>query len=51
MRKDMNDIKVITENAEVFLMGLVKESQANKAVDIARNISGVSRVYKAFEYQ
>ena len=43
-------IKVVTENAEVFLMGLVERGQANKAVDIARNVSGVNRVYKAFEY-
>ncbi len=43
-------IKVITENAEVFLMGLVTQKEANTAVDITRNISGVNSVYKAFEY-
>ena len=43
-------IKVITENAEVFLMGLVTKKEADIAVNIARNISGVNRVYKAFEY-
>lgn len=47
---DATNIKVVTENGEVFLMGLVKQSQANAAVDIARNISGVNRVFKAFEY-
>ena len=46
-----SNIKVVTENAEVFLMGLVSESQANMAVEIARNIGGVNRVLKAFEYQ
>lgn len=46
----VSDVKVVTENGEVFLMGLLPESQANIAVDIARNISGVSRVYKLFEY-
>jgi len=43
-------IKVITENAEVFLMGLVTKKEADIAIDITRNISGVSRVFKAFEY-
>ena len=45
-----NNIKVVTENAEVFLMGLVSESEANQAVNIARNVSGVERVIKVFEY-
>ena len=43
-------IKVITENAEVFLMGLVTKAEADIAINITRNISGVNRVYKAFEY-
>lgn len=46
-----SNIKVVTENAEVFLMGLVTQTQANLAVETARNIGGVSRVLKAFEYQ
>mgnify|MGYP003384585477 CR=1 FL=1 len=45
-----NKIKVITENAEVFLMGLVTKEEAEHAIEITRNISGVNRVYKAFEY-
>lgn len=45
-----NNIKVVTENAEVFLMGLVSESESNQAVSIARNVSGVERVIKVFEY-
>jgi len=43
-------IKVITENAEVFLMGLVTKKEADIAINITRNISGVNRVFKAFEY-
>jgi osmotically-inducible protein OsmY len=43
-------LKVITENAEVFLMGLVTKAEADIAINITRNISGVNRVYKAFEY-
>lgn len=45
-----NNIKVITENGEVFLMGLVSNTEANTAVDVARNVSGVERVIKVFEY-
>lgn len=44
------NIKVITENAEVFLMGIVSKTEADAAVNITRNISGVNRVFKAFEY-
>ena len=44
------DIKVITENAEVFLMGIVSKKEADVAVNVTRNISGVNRVFKAFEY-
>ncbi len=43
-------IKVVTENSEVFLMGLVTKKEADIATDIARNIGGVKSVYKAFEY-
>lgn len=45
-----NNIKVVTENAEVFLMGLVSGSESTQAVNIARNVSGVERVIKVFEY-
>ncbi|MFC3033031.1 division/outer membrane stress-associated lipid-binding lipoprotein [Pseudoalteromonas fenneropenaei] len=45
-----NNIKVVTENGEVFLLGLVSQQEADLAVDIARNINGVERVIKVFEY-
>jgi len=45
-----NNIKVITENAEVFLMGMVSKKEADAAVNVTRNINGVNRVFKAFEY-
>jgi osmotically-inducible protein OsmY len=44
------DVKVVTENAEVFLLGLVSVKEADIVVEIVRNISGVVRVIKAFEY-
>lgn len=48
-RVDGLHIEVIVEDAEVFLMGLVTDQEADIAVDIVRNISGVARVVKAFE--
>ena len=46
-----SQIKVITEHGEVFLMGLVSQQEGNLAAELARNISGVKQVIKAFEYQ
>src|SRR3990167_4169846 len=43
-------IKVVTENGTVFLMGIVSQEQANIAVDIARQVSGVQKVVKIFQY-
>ena len=43
-------ITVYTEDTEVFLVGALSRYHADKAVDIARNISGVTRVIRAFYY-
>ncbi|WP_117235852.1 BON domain-containing protein [Vibrio maerlii] len=43
-------IKVITEDGEVFLFGVVTPEVADKATEIARNTSGVKQVIKAFQY-
>ncbi len=43
-------IKVVTENGVVFLLGLVTSDQAEKAVTITRNSTGVQKVVKMFEY-
>lgn len=45
-----SSIKVVTENGDVYLMGMVKREQADIAVDIAREVSGVQKVMKIFEY-
>jgi len=45
-----SSIKVVTENGTVYLMGIVKHSQADIAVDISRQVSGVQRVVKIFQY-
>uniref|UniRef100_E6XHU0 Transport-associated protein n=1 Tax=Shewanella putrefaciens (strain 200) TaxID=399804 RepID=E6XHU0_SHEP2 len=47
---DVTRIKVITENGEVFLLGVIHRSQADLAVEIARNTAGVRKVVKVFEY-
>ncbi|QIW15302.1 osmotically-inducible protein OsmY [Pasteurellaceae bacterium RH1A] len=44
------DVKVITENGEVFLMGNVTRTAAEAASNNVRNISGVTRVITAFSY-
>lgn len=43
-------IKVITEDGTVYLMGQVSPEQADMAVNIARQVSGVQKVIKIFEY-
>ena len=34
----------------VLLMGLVTKEEAEAAIEVTRNIGGVNRVFKAFEY-
>ncbi|TAK78442.1 MAG: BON domain-containing protein [Gammaproteobacteria bacterium] len=43
-------IKVMTENGVVYLMGMVSRQQADIAADIARQVSGVQKVVKVFQY-
>ncbi len=52
VRKDFNPtrVKVITEDGIVYLIGIVKDSEEEIAVDIARHTKGVKRVVKVFEY-
>jgi osmotically-inducible protein OsmY len=45
-----NHVKVVTENAAVYLMGIVKRQEAQDATEIARTTSGVQRVIRVFEY-
>ncbi|MFT2092044.1 BON domain-containing protein [Paraglaciecola sp. 2405UD69-4] len=49
-RIDGLHVEIEVENAEVFLMGLATQEEADIAVDITRNISGVKQVVKVFEY-
>ena len=44
------DIKVVTEDEVVYLLGLVTKENAALAIEAARNISGVKQVVQAFEF-
>jgi osmotically-inducible protein OsmY len=52
-KKDLksSSIKMVTENGVVFLMGIVTRQQADTAVDIARQVTGVQKVVKIFQYK
>lgn len=43
-----SNVKVTTENGEVFLLGLVTQAEASAAADIASRVSGVKHVTTAF---
>ncbi|CAM8033462.1 division/outer membrane stress-associated lipid-binding lipoprotein [Atlantibacter hermannii] len=45
-----SNVKVTTENSEVFLLGLVTEREGKAAADIASHVSGVKHVTTAFTY-
>jgi osmotically-inducible protein OsmY len=48
-RVDVLNVKVVVEDSEVFLMGIVKTDEADAIVDIVRHVKGVTKVVKAFE--
>jgi len=43
-------VKVVTENGTVYLMGMLYRSEAAAVTEKARQVSGVQRVVKLFEY-
>jgi osmotically-inducible protein OsmY len=43
-------IKVVTEHGIVYLMGIVNQTESDRAVSITSNSAGVQRVVKMFEY-
>lgn len=45
-----SNVKITTENGEVFLMGLVTDREGKAAADIASRVSGVKHVTTAFTY-
>jgi osmotically-inducible protein OsmY len=44
-----NSFKVVTERNVVYLMGRVSEREARRATEVARGVSGVSKVVRVFE--
>ncbi len=44
-----NHVKVVTEAGVVFLLGMVTQTEANDAVEIARTTGGVQKVVRVFE--
>ena len=41
---------VVTENAVVYLLGIATPEQATLAVEVARQVKGVHKVVKVFQY-
>ena len=47
---ESGSIRIVTENGVVYLMGVVTGEQASLAVSVARQVQGVSKVVKIFQY-
>lgn len=47
---ESGSIRIITENATVYLMGIATHEQADLAVNVARQVPGVQKVVKIFQY-
>ena len=45
-----SQVKVVVENGAVYLMGILTESEGDTAANVARNVVGVTKVIKVFEY-
>jgi osmotically-inducible protein OsmY len=43
-------VKVVTESSVVYLLGIVTETEANLATEIARTTGGVRKVVRVFDY-
>lgn len=47
---DASQVKVITENGTVYLMGIIQPDEADAAVELASDTDGVRSVVKIFRY-
>lgn len=45
-----DQVRVIAENGSIYLMGLISQAEGDRAANLARNVSGVTKVVKVFEY-
>lgn len=43
-------VKVVTERGTVYLMGILRQDEADRATEVARRVAGVKRVVKVMEY-
>ncbi len=48
---DPTRVKVVTDQGNVYMMGIVSEQEAGEVVQKVRYVSGVKRVVKIFEYR
>jgi osmotically-inducible protein OsmY len=49
-RIDSGRIRVITENASVYLMGIVTRAEGDRIVDAVSRVGGMQRIVKVFDY-
>lgn len=49
-RIDSSKLKVTTENASVYLMGMVSREEADRIVNAASSVGGIQRIVKVFDY-
>lgn len=49
-RIDAGRVRVVTENANVYLLGIATRQEADLIVGVASGINGIQRIVKAFEY-
>lgn len=47
---DPTKVKVVTERGIVYLMGLITKADGDTVTDVARQVGGVQKVVKLFEY-
>lgn len=47
---DASRLLVVTENATVYLMGIVSRAEAERIVSVASNTGGMQRITKVFDY-
>ncbi|MBT5795791.1 MAG: BON domain-containing protein, partial [Porticoccaceae bacterium] len=47
---DFSDMKIVTEDSVVYLLGTLYEDMGDIAAEVARNTTGVRKVVKCFEY-
>ena len=47
---ESGSIRIVTEHGIVYLMGIATHEQANLAVAVARQVNGVRKVVKVFQY-